>query len=391
MRIGIVADDLTGAADAVAPFAMRGLSSAVSRGMFPGTVDCTPDALALNSSTRDWSNVRPTIITSTVRRATRRLLECKRDLIYKKIDSTLRGFLRLELDAMRKELPGRLAVICPSFPANGRTVEQGILSVSGVPQRRVRAAFEYEPDESAAEISLETLRQGEDNLASLLDRLTLQGISTLFCDATHPSDLQILAEALIRLPERILPVGSAGLSGAIAAAGESGDEKEAEFAREKARDAFRKGKVLILVGSQHSASRRQAAVLAERAGITPVSDLNEGARQLQSGQRIALILLEYEARHMMFFTNFFELQRALIDLPDLCLIATGGDTAASLMSYALYGCRGVTILGESHPGIVFGRLQGTNFPHKSLNGVPIMLKAGGFGDEETLARCVGLA
>jgi uncharacterized protein YgbK (DUF1537 family) len=53
--------------------------------------------------------------------------------------------------------------------------------------------------------------------------------------------------------------------------------------------------------------------------------------------------------------------------------------------------RGVRILGEIQPGVVQGILCGTGTElGKRFDGLPIILKAGGFGTEETLARCVGL-
>src|SRR5262249_2107889 len=111
MIIGIVADDLTGAADSVAPFARRGLQASVcfSIGHKPGFCLAEGDALAFTTNTRDAPAQPQGYITTVVRRAARRLKACAPILYYKKIDSTLRGHLRLELDAMRRELPDRLA------------------------------------------------------------------------------------------------------------------------------------------------------------------------------------------------------------------------------------------------------------------------------------------
>jgi len=50
------------------------------------------------------------------------------------------------------------------------------------------------------------------------------------------------------------------------------------------------------------------------------------------------------------------------------------------------------IFGESEPGIVRAILSRRRdfLGGRDLPSVPIILKAGGFGDEGTLARCVGL-
>jgi hypothetical protein len=53
--------------------------------------------------------------------------------VYKKIDSTMRGNVGAELDALMESLGVRSVVITPAFPAVGRTVVEGILLIEGVP------------------------------------------------------------------------------------------------------------------------------------------------------------------------------------------------------------------------------------------------------------------
>src|SRR5579859_1824006 len=96
LLIGIVADDLTGAADAVAPFARRGLQAGVGWELSHGVPRFRMgegEALACDTETRDFT-LRPEgrsqgHITVSVRRATRRVVELGARVIYKKIDSTL--------------------------------------------------------------------------------------------------------------------------------------------------------------------------------------------------------------------------------------------------------------------------------------------------------------
>ena len=82
-RVAIVADDLTSAADAAAPFVVRGLTAIVGRGRPPhlaGTVvsvDC-----GSRSATRAEAAARVADLTS-------RLADC--EVLFKTVDSTLRG------------------------------------------------------------------------------------------------------------------------------------------------------------------------------------------------------------------------------------------------------------------------------------------------------------
>jgi len=59
------------------------------------------------------------------------------------------------------------------------------------------------------------------------------------------------------------------------------------------------------------------------------------------------------------------------------LIATGGDTARA--AAGALGARGLRLWGEMEPGVPVGILDG---PHP----LPVITKAGGFGDQGTLVR-----
>ena len=232
MEIGIIADDLTGAADATAAFAQRGYRANVgfrdrqSDESFPLAEG---DALAYDTDTRDMPGDQQTATELTVRQAARKLAGLQPNVIFKKIDSTLRGHLRLELEAVRREFPHRLAIVCPAFPAQGRTIQAGILHIHDMPWTEtefappnqsksltVRGAFGMEGDEGAQRVMSGNIRQGVDGLEARLQAWRKRGVHTVFCDAKHEDALHILAGIIVRQPHDYLPVGSAGLAQAIA-------------------------------------------------------------------------------------------------------------------------------------------------------------------------------
>src|SRR3989304_1277724 len=63
-------------------------------------------------------------------RITERLREGR---VFKKIDSTMRGAVGPEVEALLGVAQARTALVCPAFPAEGRTVVGGILRVHGLP------------------------------------------------------------------------------------------------------------------------------------------------------------------------------------------------------------------------------------------------------------------
>jgi uncharacterized protein YgbK (DUF1537 family) len=442
MQIGIVADDLTGAADAIAPFAQCGLNADIAY-VVRGKLRCDPaesDARAWDTETRELPPERSFAISRLTRTATRRLKAFDPWLYYKKIDSTLRGHLRLELDAMRRELPFRLSVVCPAFPANGRTVENGILTVYGTPllapgRRTVREAFQATQDDPVGELPLAFIRQGVESVHQTFLHMADQGLETVFCDAVLQTDLEILAQAILRHPSRYLPVGSAGLASALAAqpssprppppkAWEEGPGIGAHVATGEAErrevaaggnasegigapSIFTTGRILVAVGSRNPVSRKQTAYLAARAGIRPIvleSERNfryeviTGAvAQLQaqwnSGQRIGLLLTPETAAGqnvaLYLMSSALYLYKNACSHPIDGLIVTGGETAVQFLTG--FDAIGMRIAGQLQPGIVHGSLVSANGSDKRwCDGLPMITKAGGFGTEETLARCVGL-
>ncbi len=419
MFIGIVADDLTGAADSVAPFAQRGYTAGVVLGVDSWTKELERkwDALAFNTELRDHEDVKPAAIKVRIRRAVRRLIARAPEVYFKKIDSTLRGHLRPELDVMMHELPGRIALICPASPSHRRTVENGVLSVNGMPLAQtefalgsaqperfatVRSAFDMANEPTAVEMGLTILHEGVAAVEAALDRHTANGICTVFCDAMTPEDLHTLAEVTLRRPDRYLPVGSAGFTRAIA---EQLDPPISVDLPAWDEQRFWQSRILVVVGSLHPMSRLQARRLLHEAGVKPIvlghGDTWDTPSAIQAvldrfeAEEKLYVLMTPEERNMAEKSDLVKALSMMISIredrsasgikrrslpPQIeGYVIAGGHTAQAVCSSL--GGRELQILGESEPGIVRAILD---------NALPIILKAGGFGDEMTLARCVGL-
>ena len=427
MEIGIIADDLTGAADAVAGFARRGFAACVGfkSGPFGEWFSLAEgEVLAYDTATRDIARNQEQAIDMAVRQAARKLAGLEPLIVFKKIDSTLRGHLRLELEAMRQEFPNRLAIVCPAFPAQGRTVKSGVLHIHDTPWTEtdfapsgqfgngtVRSAFGMETEPGAREITLSEIRMGVDVLKARLQTWKEQGAHTVFCDAATESDLDLLAQTILRQPHCNLPVGSAGLARAIAALLPVG--KHTPPTVETLMEPFHKGRVLVVVGSLHAVSREQSRLLAERLQATPVVLQQAGVvehrlerawksvcRRYRNGARVVALttpdvpdgnLAAQEYASLPGCAAYGVCMRQWQSAQEVdAVVICGGNTALEL-------CRkfegtGLRIVGEWEPGIAVCQLiVAPNSRHKLVfDGLPIVTKAGGFGDEATLARCVGV-
>jgi uncharacterized protein YgbK (DUF1537 family) len=125
--IGAVADDLTGAAELAAVGWRRGLGAEVHTE--PGQDPVAPLAvLDTDSRTRGEDDAR-----ERVRAAGHRLAARRPSLVYKKVDSVLRGWARAETEALLEGLGWSRAILVPANPGLGRVIRGGCYYVEGRP------------------------------------------------------------------------------------------------------------------------------------------------------------------------------------------------------------------------------------------------------------------
>lgn len=141
--------------------------------------------------------------------------------MYKKIDSTLRGNLREEIEELLALGDWDLALVAPAFPQAGRTTVAGYQLVDGVPVSLT--PYGEEAGAPVTESHLPTLLGGSlipfpvvaKGWAAIAGQLAASEGKIVVVDAARKADLVAVAEAIRHSPQRILPVGSAGLASAL--------------------------------------------------------------------------------------------------------------------------------------------------------------------------------
>jgi uncharacterized protein YgbK (DUF1537 family) len=223
----LIADDLTGAADACVKFVTRGFSGTVAlsleaaRAAHVDAADADVDVLAINLDTRRLSEreARERIRAASQLVASRRHDE--RGSIFKKIDSTLRGHVDAEIDEAMQAFGCTRAIITPAFPAMGRIVRDGRLVVDG----------------------------------------RVVGHVAGMRDAASQDDLDaIVSEAMAR-GGRPLWAGSAGLAEALAKRLASARGVDVAAARLAPQPRRATGPVMLFIGSTHAVTQEQRARL----------------------------------------------------------------------------------------------------------------------------------
>jgi len=230
-RCLVVADDMTGGGDTGAQFAKKGLRTLlVTPGISAGLrADyLTWDVLVLNTHSRAMDAARARLAVAAILQR----LDLKRfGLIYKKIDSTFRGNIGGEVDAILEMSGLPVGFLTPAFPEMGRTVKDGILMVKGNPVAETEASRDPACPvndsnlvnllrrQSSCGIDLvghRHLSSAPGSLRQAVYRKRQAGAKILIFDALKRQDLEAIAEAGFELQPLPLFIGSAGLAEAVA-------------------------------------------------------------------------------------------------------------------------------------------------------------------------------
>ena len=391
--IAIVADDLTGSGDTAVQFVRAGWSTHLSIGgadeALSGPATAGVEVLAVTTNSRALNAADAAQV---IRQNVRLLRAAGVSRLYKKVDSTLRGAFKAEIDAAREAWGAdTVAVICPAFPATGRTVEQGILYVNGKPVTETSAATD--PVTPVTESHIPTLLGcahvaplDSDTAESLAARIAQAG-NTVVVDAASDGDLERLARAIGLLGVRALPVGAGGLAVPLARVWAGADQT---------------APVVVVVTSQHSAARAQAAALRASGADTWTPSLAQladdaawqawsqpllqtHAQALTEAGTVLLLAPEGQLDGLdseKVADRLGSLAAQLIAASRAAgVVATGGDGARSVL--VALNASGIALVDEVMGGVPLGTLTGG-----TAAGLPVVTKAGGFGTEDVLVRAV---
>lgn len=402
----IIADDLSGATDSAVACAERGLDTIVALGE-TGDFD-TREAIAFDVDTRRLTR---NAATAKVAGFARTHAKASGGILFKKIDSTLRGHVGPEMAALldaRRHLPAcasrqrTIAILAPAFPALGRTTVRGRQLLNGVPledtelwrrEGLIGGASLLEmmscSDLGSKLVPIETIRAGARAIRAAMTDVA-DHADVVICDAETEEDLAALAHASLEIGVDLVWVGSAGLVGHLLDA--------ADILRRRAdlpQLTSSIGPMLFVVGSQSSVSRRQAGLLATE---DVVSLTIEGAK-LDNDAAYSADLADRFASALVAGKDILVLSTpkagpSRLDADALCaalrnliapyagriggLFATGGETArAVLMGMGVTTLRPVA---EIERGIPLSVAVGPR-------PFPVITKAGAFGNVETILNC----
>ncbi len=333
---------------------MRGRRTTVSVADGAGFEDASVVAISTESR-----NVEPSAAGNLISAAAARLPAISPRLVFKKIDSTLRGHAGVEIAAALDAFDCDAAIVCPAFPAMGRIVSVGHLRVID------DASF------STIDITSYLRKQGieqctearcEDAAAAIAS-----GARVVVLDAVCDEDLDRIAAAGLATGLHILWAGSAGLAAALA-------RTLSPNARSHPHPVST-GPLLFCLGSNHPVTVAQEVALVGRMRA-PMFRAEKTTKEtidseLRQGRHVVLRIPRSISQE--------QLKELLPRERVSAVVLSGGDTASLFCRAA--GVQYIDLMDEVLPGIPYGTIRG-----RAFDGISIVTKSGGFGDPDALIQ-----
>ncbi len=228
----IIADDLTGANDTALQFFKNGCTTKI---IIDFNKDFTNDEADIWAVSTESRNIDKQIALDRMVKVLDKVLEhIKAEKFYKKIDSTLRGHVGLEVIALLEKTQKDAAIIAPAYIEQNRTTLGSYQLLDGIVIDRTQCALDpkapitdsYIPDilkkdinpdfsDLIDSIGLTTVTKGAGPISLKIKELIQKGKKLIVVDAMSTTDLEQIALAIEKSEFDLLPAGSAGLASAF--------------------------------------------------------------------------------------------------------------------------------------------------------------------------------
>ena len=207
MKVAIIADDLTGANATAALLSTQGFTTLTCLDNPEYAEDY--DVVSFSTDSRSVS------YQEAYARVSRYLEIINPEIttISKRIDSTLRGNLGAEVDAVIDRFPQLMAIVVPVYPSSGRICVGGSLLVDGIPlqntamrndpknpmtESSVMELFRKQTNKNLGYISLSSVLAGANTLVRELETLYHKNVRIVVIDATTDEDIHQIATAVLK-------------------------------------------------------------------------------------------------------------------------------------------------------------------------------------------------
>ena len=413
----VIADDLTGSNATCSLFKKIGLRAA-SILKLQGDINYDVDVISYSTASRGLDKEEAYKKVSEANK----ILKNKDVLVYnKRIDSTLRGNIGTEINAMLDNLEDdRIAVVVPAYPDSGRIVVNKTMLVNGVllensdagkdPKTPIKTScveslVQKDIKYSSTYFTLSDIAQPIEEIAKKIQE-AIKKSRVLIFDAVNNEDIIKISKAIIHSDINIITVDPGPFT--------------LYYSKELQKKNHLEKKILMVIGSVTATTKKQIEYILQEEDIflvkMKVEDFFEKETCLKEIERVISFIKKGIASYDLFLvttspigdekkadlqklaenlnTTVEEISKIIANTLTETVVkilketekfegvySSGGDITIALLEKLK--AIGVEIREEVIPLAAYGRLIGGDFPNLKL-----VSKGGMVGDEKTIKLCL---
>ena len=423
MKLYVIADDLTGANATSVLLAKEGFKCSTfidSKLLNDENMNCC-DVIAISTDSRGVTREEAYARVSEEVKRVKHL----HPIYTKRIDSTLRGNIGSEIDAILDNDDDFIAIVVASYPDSGRISIGGFLLVNSVPLQNtlvakdpkcpvtnssVKEIIQSQTKFKVSDIQISDVLRGEEFLSRKISLLVDEGNRIIVVDAVTNDEIETIAKASILTKLKIIPVDPGpftkclmntkyGLSNveqgkkvffAIGSVSKTTIGQIENLIATKS-PVIVKVNPLELIDDENidKEVKRVLHIIEEKLkinksniiGITTTTREDEVLNLTDLSQKLGINEEDISIKINKGLANITELALELSNSSIGALYTSGGDVTMEVMKRL--GVEGIDIKDEIIPLAVYGRFIGGKYPN-----MPVITKGGLIGDKKTLSLCI---
>lgn len=433
-KIGIIADDMTGATTVGVLLARSGVRTAAYFDLQNEDDVDQLDAIVLSSDSRALDK-------ESAQRKVKESMSFLREMgvtyYSKRIDTTLRGGIGFEVDAMLEEMDeDTIAIMVPSMPQSNRILVGGYSVIDGVALSKTQVAkdvktpireshvptmYAKQTTRRIGQVGLSSILAGKDFVKSALVEERENGASVIIVDAIKLEDVDLIAEAVTELNWKVLSIDPGPFTTSLSILRGLNTEEPIKESITDVSIEEENGLIIAGIGSATTITKKQISLLQDHpytatVSVDPEKLLSEDTRkseivkayesmkELVKDSSIKIAVIETAIGHEVLDLDEADVRygfqkgeasmrinlglgeiinqvmmdtRALRDITGLYV--TGGDTMISILK--TIGAKGIHLKDYVIPQTDLGVLLGGSF-----EGLTVIGKGGLTGQEDTALR-----
>lgn len=270
MKVGVIADDLTGANGTGVKLTQLGFKSFTSFYDSQINIPEIDTAVCIDTDSR---YISPENAKERVRKTIQKFQKSEIELICKRIDSTFRGNIGPEIDVLLDSMIDAVGIIVPSFPGTNRIVTGGYMLVNGIPLQESDVANDpvsplcdsYLPSilnrqtmRKVELIPLNSISKGSLVIEQEINNHIQKGARLILCDAVTEEHIESIAESMVKIKHKqLIPIDPGPLTNYFV-------KKKSNLKKQE------NMKVLVSIGSATSVTQGQIQFLVNKLKATPI-------------------------------------------------------------------------------------------------------------------------